>query len=337
MSPRDYTGQSVLVTGATGFVGGHLVQRLLQQGGQLKLLVRDPAKLPAQWRSRVEVCVGDLTDAASLGDAVHGARWIFHCAANVQTWGRAQDYEAVNVRGVRNILDAIARQTDKPQRFVHVSTVDVYGFPTAPCDERCALRPPGFGYGDSKLRGELLLRETARGMGLSYAVLRPANVMGPGSPFIERVGRELQNGLMLRISGGRVDAGFLYVDNLVDALLWAGQAPQAENEVFNVVDPQSVSWRQLLDDLRQGIGGKGWIIDLPYAIAALAAAAMELPYRALGIRQEPLLHRLIVKIFGHTCGHRATKLAAAGCPVGRVGYAQGMAESASWFLTNHAK
>lgn len=337
MSMCDYAAQPVLVTGATGFVGGHLVQRLLQQGVQPKLLVRDPATLPAAWRGRVEVFVGDLTDPASLGDAVRDASWIFHCAANVQTWGRAEDYEAVNVRGVRHLLGAIALQAVKPQRLVHVSTVDVYGFPKTPCDEGCAVQPPGFGYGDSKLRGEQLLRERAQDMRLPYTVLRPANVMGPGSPFIARVGRELQDGLMLRVSGGRVEAGFLYIDNLVDALLWAGQAPQAENEVFNVVDPQPVTWRQLLDDLRRGIGGKGWIVDLPYAMAAGAAAVMETPYRLLGITQEPLLHRLIVKIFGRTCGHRALKLAAAGCPVGRVSYAQGMAESVSWFLTSRAK
>lgn len=337
MSMSDYTGQPVLVTGATGFVGGHLAQRLLEQGAKLKLLVRDPSKLPMQWRGRVDVCVGDLTDAASLDDAVRGARWIFHCAANVQTWGRAEDYEAVNVQGVRNILDAIASQPEKPQRVVHVSTVDVYGFPKTPCDERCPLRESGFGYGDSKLRGELLLRERAQAMCLPYTVLRPANVMGPGSPFIERVGRELQNGLMLRVSGGQADAGFLYVDNLIDALLWAGLAPRAENEVFNVADPQSVTWRQLLGDLRLGIGGKGWIVDLPYVIADTAAAVMAAPYRLLGIAQEPLLHPLIVKIFGRTCGHSAAKLAAAGCPTGRIGYAQAMAESVAWFVAQRAK
>jgi nucleoside-diphosphate-sugar epimerase len=337
MSQGDYARQSVLVTGATGFVGGHLVERLLLQGARIKLLVRDPARLPADWRGRVEPIVGDLTDPASLGKAVGGAHWIFHCAANVQTWGRAQDYEAVNVQGVRHLIDAIALQPVKPKRLVHVSTVDVYGFPKTPCDEGCRLQAPGFGYGDSKLRGELLLREAASAMRLPYTVLRPTNVMGPGSPFIDRVGRELQNGLMLRVSGGHVNAGFLSVDNLVDALLWAGQAPQAENEVFNVADPQVVTWRQLLDDLRRGIGGKGWIVDLPYTLAEGVAAVMETPYRLLRIPQEPLLHRLIVKIFGRTCGHSTAKLAAAGCPTGRIDYAQAMAASVAWFLAQRAK
>lgn len=337
MSGQSYAGRSVLVTGATGFIGGHLVEQLLEQGAQIKLLVRDARRLPLEWQGRVEVCQGDLTQPASLESAVRGVGWVFHCAANVQTWGRRQDYEAVNVDGLRHLLQALAPHAHEIERFVHVSTVDVYGFPETPCDEGCVPQPPGFGYGDSKLRGELLLREMAQKLHLPYTLLRPANVIGPGSPFIERVGRELRNGLMLRVSGGHVDAGFLYVDNLIDTLLWAGLAPQARNEVFNVVDPQPVAWRQLLQDLREGIHGKGWIVDLPYPVAAAAAAAMALPYRLLGIRQEPLLHPLIVKIFGRTCGHRSPKLAAAGCPVGRIGYAQGMAESVRWFLANCSK
>lgn len=337
MSEQTYNGQTVLVTGATGFVGGHLVPRLVQQGARVKLLVRNPERLPLAWRDLVEVCEGDLTNAASLTPAVREVAVVFHCAANVQTWGRAQDYEAVNVEGLRKLLLALAPHTGALQRFVHVSTVDVYGFPKTPCDEGCAPQFPGFGYGDSKLRGELLLREMAPTLGLPYTILRPANIMGPGSPFIERVGRELRKGLMLRVAGGQVDAGFLYVENLIDTLLWAGLAPQAKNDIFNVVDPQPITWRQLLDDLRRSIHGKGWIIDLPYPVAAAAGAVLALPYRLFGIRQEPLLHPLIVKIFGRTCGHRTAKLAAAGCPVGRVDYAQGMAESARWFMATDGK
>ena len=337
MSDSGYEGQSVLVTGATGFVGGHLVPRLLQQGAKVRLLVRQPERLPETWRGQVVVCVGDLTDATSLAPAVQGIGWVFHCAANVQTWGRSQDYEATNVEGLRNLLQALAPHVHTLRRFVHVSTVDVYGFPQRPCDEACATHLPGFGYGDSKLRGELLLRDTASTLQMPFTVLRPSNVMGPGSPFIERVGHELRQGLMLRISGGHVDAGFLYVDNLIDVMLWAGQAPQAKNEIFNVVDPEPITWRQFLDDLRRDIHGKGWIIDLPYPVAAAAAAVLALPYRLLGIRREPLLHPLIVKIFGRTCGHRSAKLAAAGCPVGRVDYRQAMAESARWLMTTYGK
>lgn len=331
MKSATLQSDSVLVTGATGFVGGHLVDRLIDQGVRPRLLVRNPARLRHAWQGRVEVIVGDLNDPRSLAPAVSNVGVVFHCAADVRTWGRAQEYEAVNVHGVRHLLAAIAAQPSMPRHFVHLSTVDVYGFPKTPCDERCALRPPGFGYGDSKLRGEELLRQTAQHMHLPYTVLRPTNVMGPGSPFIERVGRELQQGLMLRVSGGRADAGYLDVNNLVDVMIWATQAPQAQNAVFNVADPRPISWRQFLDDLRRGLAGRGWIIDLPYSVAELSATLIETPYRLLRASQEPPLHRLIVRIFGRTCGHSAARLIAAGGPVGRVSYEESIAASVRWF------
>jgi nucleoside-diphosphate-sugar epimerase len=335
MTLPSFKGRTVLVTGATGFVGSHLAWRLRCEGARLKLLVRDPAKVPPFLCEQEDIIQGDLTDAATLAPAVQGAEWVFHCAANVSTWDRQEQYEAVNVTGVRHLLQAIEAQTIRPQRLVHVSTVDVYGLPAHACDERNPTRPPGFGYGDSKLRGERLLQEQAQRLNLPYVILRPTNVMGPGSPFIERIGQELRGGLMLRVGGGATDVGFLYVENLVDCLLWAAQAPQAVGEVYNVADPEVISWRRFLADLRQGIGGQGWIIDLPYPVAHAAAALVETPYRLLRIRSEPLLHRMLVKMFGRTCGHSAVKLAAAGCPVGRVPYAQAMAASIAWFQANH--
>lgn len=335
MSLPSFEGRTVLVTGATGFVGSHLARRLRQERARLKLLVRDPARVPSDLGAHAEICVGDLNDAMTLGRAVQGADWVFHCAANVSTWDRAEHYEAANVTGVRHLMQAIEAQTARPQRLVHVSTVDVYGLPAHPCDESSTPCPPGFAYGDSKLRGERVVHEHAQRMGLPYVILRPANVMGPGSPFIERVGRELQSGLMLRVAGGATDAGFLYVENLVDCLLWAARAPQAVGETYNVADSEAITWRRFLDDLRQGLGGKGWILDLPYPVAYAAAAIVEAPYRLLRTRSEPLLHRMIVKIFGRTCGHSTAKLAAAGCPVSRVPYAQAMHTSIAWFQANH--
>lgn len=323
--------ESVLVTGATGFIGRALAERLQQEGADVRLLVRDPARLAPDLRAGAQVCVGDLEKPDTLTAAVAGVSRVFHCAADVRTWAPAEAYERVNVAGVAHLLDAIAASGTLPERFVHVSTVDVYGFPRAPAGEDTPPRPPGFGYGDSKLRGESLLRERAEAMGMAYTILRPANVMGPHSPFIERVGDELRAGLMLRIDRGEIDCGFLAVDNLVDCLLWAGQAPGAAGETFNVRDPEHITWRRFLQDLKAGLEGRGLVLDLPYGIACLAARAIEAPYRLLRLQREPLLHPLIVQIFGRTCGHRIDKLVAAGAPVGRRTYAETMRASLEWY------
>lgn len=321
----------VLVTGASGFIGRYLAERLLSQGARVRVFARDPQRLSSALREEAEVCVGDLGVPSTLTAAVCGVDCVFHCAANVKTWDRAEAYERANVQGLGNLLDAIEAGASLPKRFVHVSTVDVYGFPERPCAESQPARTPGFGYGDSKLRGEMLLRKRAQAMGLEYVILRPANVMGPRSPFIERIGNELKSGLMLRIGRGEVDCGFLGVENLVDCLLWAGEASQAAGEIFNVRDPENIAWRRFLQDFREGIGGRGLVIDLPYWLACAAARLIESPYRLLRLRQEPLLHPLIVQIFGRTCGHRIDKLVAAGAPVGRLSYRQIMEASLDWY------
>ena len=331
----------MLVTGATGFIGGHLALRLLEQGQRPRLLVRDPGRLHPRLREAAQVLRGDLLEPASLLPAVQGCARVFHCAANVATWDRAEAYEAVNVDGVRNLLQALAAQGPAlPVRLVHLSTVDVYGYPREPADESAQAEGGDFGYGRSKARGEALLRAEATRLGLSWCVLRPANVMGPGSPFIQRIGDELRAGLMLRVGGGRADCGFLYIDNLLDAMLWAAQAPEAHQGVFNVRDPLSISWARFLAELRAGIGGKGLVLDLPEPVAEAAAWLLQAGHRLLRLRGEPLLHPLLVRMFARSCGHSIERLRAAGAPLGAVGYEQAMQGSVRWYLeqrSGHAR
>ena len=320
-----------LVTGATGFIGQHLALRLIQTAQPMRLLARDPDRLHPTLRARAEVVIGDLTTPSSLAAAVAGVGTVYHCAANVSTWDRADHYRRVNVEGLSHLLGAIAASGMPMARFVHLSSVDVYGFPPQPCDENCPTHSAGFGYGDSKIAGEAVLREFAARTNLPFTILRPTNVIGPRSPFVQRIGDELRSGLMLTIDHGRADCGFLDVDNLIDAMVWAATADAAIGETFNVRDPQAVTWRRFVDDLRADIGGRGIVLDLPFAVADAAAAAVQAPYSLLRLRSEPLLHRLIVRIFGRTCGHDAGKLARAGCPVGRVPYAQAMQSAMSWY------
>lgn len=321
-----------LVTGATGFVGRRLAERLVAMGAGVRLLVRRPEKLPPQLSAACEVIVGDLGDPASLDAAVAGVGVVFHCAANVRTWDRWSAYEAANIHGVENLIGAVVRCNPDLQRFVHLSSVDVYGFPEAPVDETATLAKVDFPYGESKRQGELCLRRIAQQHGIPYTILRPTNIVGPRSPFVERIGNELMSGLMLTIDGGNVHAGLLHVDNLIDYMHWAAFSELSANETFNVRDRGDVSWGSFIHDLRALIGGRGRVIDLPFITANMAAHALAMPYRALQLTGEPMLHPLIVRIFGRTCGHSASKLWSLSNLETRVSYEKAIAESAAWFL-----
>lgn len=326
-------GGTVLVTGATGFIGRRLAERLVTEGHRVRLLVRGSDKVAPELRRAAEIVVGDLADLDALRRAVQGASVIFHCAANVNTWDRWEAYYATNVAGVRNLLDAVVAEKVAVTRLVHVSTVDVYGFPLEPCDERRQPVPGGFGYGESKWLGESIVSEQCAAAGIPYTIIRPCNVIGPGSQFIERIGAELKSGLMLKVDGGRANAGLVYVDNLVDHLLWAACSDKARGQCYNVRDDYDVTWADFIAKLRQGIRGRGIVINLPFWLSDVAARVIEAVWRLLLPSREPLLHRLLVRIFGRTCGHDAAKIRRDAALVGQVGFDEAMERSIRWLLS----
>lgn len=324
-----------LVTGATGFIGKRMTERLIDAGWSVRVLVRNPDKLDASLRSRIEIVVGDLQDVETLNQAVNNVSVIFHCAANVHTWDTWDAYYAANVRGVENLMTAIANHNPQLSRLVHLSTVDVYGFPLVACDENVDTSGAGFAYGTTKLLGETVVKEQGDRLGISYTIIRPANVIGPGSQFIERIGAELKSGIMLTVSGGHTHAGLVYIDNLVDYLLWAAGAENADKQCYNVRDAHDATWASFIKVFRAGIKGKGIVINLPFALADGVARVLEGIHRLVLPRTEPLLHRLLVRFFGRTCGHSAEKIRSASQYHDKVDFDTAMARSIAWFLTQH--
>lgn len=327
------TGKTILVTGATGFIGGHLAERLVGEGRSVRLLVRDRNRLSAALRQGVaDIVEGDLADIPALERAVRGVSVIYHCAANVSTWDKAEAYHAANVQGVENLLQAIEKENPDLSRLVHISTVDVYGFPVEPCTEQCKTAESGFGYGDSKRLGEALVQDFCSAHHIPFTIIRPANVIGPRSQFISRIGDELKSGVMLTVDGGRANAGFVYIDNLLDYLVWAAGAEKAIGQRYNVRDGYDADWKGFLTVFRKAIKGRGLIINLPFGAANAAARAIEGFYRLFLPGHEPLLHPLIVRIFGRTCGHSAEKIRADSAMQSSVGFDEAMEKSIRWFL-----
>jgi nucleoside-diphosphate-sugar epimerase len=325
-----------LVTGATGFIGGRLAAILVSSGWNIKLLVRTPAKLPVPLRQITAVITGDLSDENQLRHAVRDVDVIFHCAANVNTWDTVENYHQANVIGVGNLLRAIATENLGLSRLVHVSTVDVYGYPESPCDETCETRTSGFGYGDSKRLGEKLVQDFCNSNHIPYTIIRPANVIGPGSQFIQRIGQELISGLMLNVDSGRANSGLVYIDNLVAYMLWAAESEKALGQCYNARDSYDVSWAEVLVALRNGLRGRGVIINLPFRLADALAWTTESFYRVFLPRHEPLLHRLLVRLFGRTCGHSSAKLQQHSGLHGMVGFEEALSHSIQWYQTKNS-
>lgn len=322
----------VLVTGATGFVGRHLALALLRQGCRVRLFVRSFERLAPPLREMCEIVVGDLCDKDAALQAADEVSQVFHCAANVSTWDDEDAYYRVNTSGTQVLLDALIERRCALTRFVHVSTLDVYGFPEASCNESSPVRSE-FGYGRSKIAGESVVKTTCERFDVPYTILRPGNVIGPGSPFVERVGDALDRGLMLLVDGGRVHAGLVSVNNLVNVLIWSAAAPEAANACFNVRDATEMDWRTFVYRLKAGIGGRGLVISVPYGLALLSAHLLQKVHVRLFKTGEPLWHPLLVSIFGRTCGHNIEKLQVARGSSESISIEEALGQSIEWYKT----
>lgn len=327
---------SALITGATGFIGGHLLTKLARIGYVLKALVRPTAILSEAVAANCEVIRGDLSDVSTLEEAVRDVDYVFHCAANVSTWDTPENYQQTNVKGVVNLCKAIKNANPSLKRLVHVSTVDVYDFHDQPADEDFELKTPRFLYGASKLLGERTVILELSSNCVSFCILRPCNVIGPGSPFVRRIGDALKNGVMLEVDRGAQNAGLLGVDTLIDCMIWAAESPDAHCEIFNVRDLENMTWHEFLVRLKAGIKGRGVLLSVPYAVASVLSNILASMHQMIMPGREPLWHPLLTEIFGKSCGHSITRLQAAGAPLGRVTLQESMVQSIDWYMRHHA-
>jgi len=283
----------ILVTGASGFIGRHLLDALAG-AGELRALVLPEDALE---RSDVEIVRGDIRDRDAVMRACRGIDTIYHLAARVGDWGDDEDYWSINVEGTRNVLTAAVATGCR--RVVIVSSIIVYGtqLHTSACDEEIERGEALSAYGRSKAAADALAREVQRRGNIEVVIVRPGNIFGPGaSPWVLDLARVLRKGQAPLIDGGQGDAALAYVDNVIDALVAAGTAPEAAGRVYNVVDGQGVTWRQYLTDLAAIVGARPPRLSVPHGVAWTAAKALERFARFRRSSERPLLTREAVAL-----------------------------------------
>ena len=296
------TDDLCLVTGASGFIGGHLVKRLLREGHRVRCLVRPTSDRRLLERLDVDLVDGDLTRASSLVRATEGCRYVLHCGALVSDWATVQEIRRINVLGTQNLLDASAATS--VERFVHFSTTDIYGYPGGQgIDE--SESPSRFRnwYAETKLQAEQEVRRVGQTRSLKFVILRPATVYGPGSDeVIGEMAAAICRGHMFLVDRGRAVAGLTYVENVADAAILALRQEAASGQAFNVTDGLPVTWRQFVDDLADGLGCRRVRWNLPFAVAHGVALLLEHTYRLVRrtarVETRPLLSRQAVHVLG---------------------------------------
>jgi nucleoside-diphosphate-sugar epimerase len=227
------------------------------------------------------------------------------------------------------------------RRAVHISTTDVYAFPGAgPVTESHVPTRFANWYAQTKLEAEREVRAAASEAPLASVILRPATVYGPGSTdVIGEIARAIRGGHMLLVDRGRAVAGLCYVENLVDAVLIALRHKDAPGEAFNVTDGLPTTWRELCDDLAEGMRARRVRWSIPYRPAHALGLALEGTYRLLrrstGVQLAPLLSRQAVQVLGRDQHFSNLKLRHTLGWEPRVGYAQGLRATLEWLASEH--
>ncbi len=280
--------QSVLVTGGAGFIGSHLVERLLADGNQVVVFDVPGARVPDAWRERVRVVHGDIANRDDVRAVMQGIGTVFHTAAIVSDWAPRAAYERVTLQGSRLVFEEAVRNNT---RVLLLSSGSVYGDKIGRGvlrEDESLGRPLGI-YGAFKQRQEQLGWEFQRERGMALTVVRPFKVFGPGSkPWVHEVAAALQSGKPTLINGGNYNPGLVYVENLVEILLLAASLPQAQGRVYNGYDDTTITLRQYFADLARIVGAPPPKV-MPRWFARILAATIGPTWKILQKKSRPLL------------------------------------------------
>jgi len=280
-----------LVTGATGFIGRRLAQELVRRGDEVACLVRRTSHIALLKALPVELVVGDLGDPASLAPAVAGRNRVFHLAGVVQAVDELA-FDAANAQGTRNLLDACLRAAPGLERFVFVSSIAAAGpnEPGKPMTEGDEPRPVS-AYGRSKLAAErFVLKAGAR---LPVTIVRPPNVLGPGSKDLDRAIGLLRKRLVPVVGDDRPRTSLIDVDDLVEALLLAAGHQRSVGQTYFITDGRAYAWPEITAAIAEELGIRRFKIRIPFGAQILAARLAEAAARLT--RRPPLLTRDIVR------------------------------------------
>ena len=251
-------GKRVLVTGGTGFIGARVVEKLiLEHGAKPRLLVRKLAKAARIARFDVDIFPGDVTNQASVANAIDGCDVVIHCA-----YGNAGDHEqrrAVNVDGTAIVAGEALRAG--VLRMVHVSTIAVYGrTPDGDVDESTPLADDGDHYSKTKREAEQILRDQHGSSALSFTIIRPTCVYGPyGLAFTIDPIQQLISRRVVLVNGGEGLCNAIYVDDLADGILLAAVEPTASGETFLMTAETPLTWRAFYDAYERLLGRRSSI------------------------------------------------------------------------------
>lgn len=246
----------VFLTGGTGFVGAHILRRLLHDGYQVRALVRNPRKcrpMPAAPGLLHEV-EGDILEPASLRDNMAGCNSVIHLVGIIYERGK-QTFEAVHQLGTRNVVDAA--RANGVQRVVHMSALGARAADASP-------------YHTTKFAAE----EEVRTSGIDYVILQPSLIFGEGSAFVQQMVDVMRVTPFLRPIPGTGEYRFrpVYIDDVVECFVQALDNPAATGRTVELVGGEELTLNEIAAEIAACLGVRKTPVHIPIALMKMVAA-----------------------------------------------------------------
>jgi len=288
----------ILITGGNGFVGRHLIAALQERGDNVRALASPMGDTTWLEQHGVAIFRGDIRTPDMLTAPMRGVDAIFHLVAETRKWGPIQDSYAVNVTGAENVCRAAL--TAGVRRLVHISTFTVYNMMVGrPVTEDDPLAPLNEPYSMTKAQGDKLVQRMIAEDQLPAVIFRLGALFGPGDRRnFGRLADRVRAGKGIIVGSGNNAVPFVYITDVVQALLLALDSERAVGQVYNIGNDQPLTQEQYLSAIAQDIGVAPPHIHVPYSSLYAAAYVAERIATLSGYRIPPVVTRHGVKILG---------------------------------------
>jgi len=318
----------VLVTGATGFTGGHLARHLVRAGNDVAALARDASRARELTAAGIAVVEGDIRNRAAVERAASSAQVVYHLAAIYRQAGLPEsEYRAVNADAVRTVIEAAALAGAR--RVVHCSTVGVHGDVENPPATEDAPLKPGDVYQQTKLEGERIAREAGAKSGVEVVIARPTGIYGPGDRRLFKLFAGVARRRFLILGSGRIYYHLTYIDDLVEGFRLCGEVDRAAGRTYLLAGAEVTTLDELAALIAEEAGVPPPRLHAPVWPFWIAGALCEAICAPFGI--EPPLYRRRVDFFTKS---RAFDISRARAELGydpKVGLREGIRRTLAWY------
>jgi nucleoside-diphosphate-sugar epimerase len=283
-----------LVTGAAGFIGSFLAKALLEKGHDVRGLLMRHENADDLEKLGMDIFRGDLTDPDTLKGVTGNTDVVFHLATRTLDWGTFRQFKTIMIDGTSNLLK---ESGGKISRFVYFSSIAALGLheKLSGLDESAERKRCGIPYCDTKIDAENLVKKYCTQNKIDFTIIRPANVIGPGSVWVRDILDAFRRGPVPLINKGQAPGAFVYVDNLIEGAILAGESAKATGKTYHFRDDYPITWGEYLKILG------GWIdkkpsVSLPFGLAWSLGSILETLLTPFGMR--PPITRLAAGVMG---------------------------------------